>query len=48
MCLQINIHIGGVYEGKDVALERFAQSHSRLSPACQKRLSVENDDRPNG
>ncbi|BDA43287.1 probable UV DNA damage endonuclease at C-terminar half [Coccomyxa sp. Obi] len=43
---KINIHIGGTYGDKDATLQRFAANFRRLSPACQKRLTVENDDIP--
>ncbi|CAL8468727.1 g8267 [Coccomyxa elongata] len=43
---KINIHIGGTYGDKDETLQRFAANFRRLSPACQKRLTVENDDIP--
>ena len=32
---------------KDATLERFAKNFNKLSPNCQKRLTVENDDRGN-
>ncbi|KAK9844142.1 hypothetical protein WJX81_005743 [Elliptochloris bilobata] len=41
---KINIHVGGVYGDKVTSLARFAAGFRRLSPACQKRLTVENDD----
>lgn len=44
---KINIHIGGVYGGKQDTLKRFAANAARLSPACRARLTVENDDTPN-
>lgn len=44
---KINIHIGGVYGGKQKTLARFARNLARLSPACRARLTVENDDTPN-
>lgn len=43
---KINIHVGGTYGDKDETLQRFAANFRRLSPACQKRLTVENDDIP--
>ena len=44
---KINIHIGGVYGDKQTTLERFAENFKKLSPRCQKRLTVENDDLAN-
>ncbi|KAK9829616.1 hypothetical protein WJX72_006904 [[Myrmecia] bisecta] len=41
---KINIHIGGMYNNKQESLKRFAAGWRRLSPSCQKRLTVENDD----
>jgi UV DNA damage endonuclease len=41
---KINIHIGGVYGDKPLTLERFADNFKKLSPNCQKRMTVENDD----
>ncbi|PKN12655.1 MAG: UV DNA damage repair endonuclease UvsE [Deltaproteobacteria bacterium HGW-Deltaproteobacteria-4] len=40
----INLHAGGVYGDKDLALQRFAAVLGDLSPAVRSRLSVENDD----
>lgn len=41
----INIHGGGAYGDKAVALERFAKSLAWLSKAARKLLTVENDDK---
>ena len=41
----INIHGGGAYGDKAVALETFARNLERLSPAVRLRLTVENDDK---
>ena len=41
----INIHGGGGYGDKPVALERFRRNLSRLSTRARKRLTVENDDK---
>lgn len=40
----INIHAGGVYGDKRLALERFCQSFLSLSEAVKSRLTLENDD----
>lgn len=42
----INIHVGGVYENKSDTAKRFIDNFSRLSPVAQKRLTLENDDKP--
>lgn len=44
----INIHVGGVYGDKISSMERFCNEFKRLSPSAQSRLTVENDDSPNG
>jgi len=41
----INIHIGGVYDGKEGCIERFTANFSRLSQRVQSRLTLENDDK---
>jgi UV DNA damage endonuclease len=43
---KINIHIGGAYGDKQQTLKNFARNFSLLSPNLQKRLTVENDDKP--
>lgn len=40
----INIHIGGVYDGKNAALQRFAERFVLLSESVRERLTLENDD----
>ncbi|HEY5513981.1 MAG TPA: UV DNA damage repair endonuclease UvsE [Geomonas sp.] len=40
----INIHGGGVYGDKPLALQRLAEVHSRLSEPVRSRLTLENDD----
>jgi UV DNA damage endonuclease len=40
----INIHAGGVYGDKLVALERFCQVFADLAEAVRTRLTLENDD----
>ncbi|KFD55543.1 hypothetical protein M514_03595 [Trichuris suis] len=41
----INIHVGGVYNDKPMAMERFVLNFSRLSKSVQDRLTLENDDK---
>jgi UV DNA damage endonuclease len=38
------LHIGGVYDDREAARERFVRSFEHLSPVAQRRLVVENDD----
>lgn len=40
----INLHAGGVYGDKKLALQRFGAVLGDLSPTVRSRLSVENDD----
>jgi len=40
----VNIHGGGAYGNKALALKQFAHSLSRLSTRARTRLTVENDD----
>ena len=42
---KINIHIGGAYDNKTSALDRFCKNFKLLPQSVQKRLTVENDDR---
>jgi len=42
---KINIHIGATYGNKEVAIYRWKQNFKRLSLSCQKRLTLENDDK---
>ena len=44
---KINIHVGGAYGDRPMALARFCQNFRRLDPATQARLTVENDDKLN-
>ena len=44
---KINIHIGGVYGNKKESAKRFCENFKLLSPNCQSRLTIENDDSPN-
>ena len=41
----INIHGGGAYGDKPLALSRFAQNLNHLSNRARRRLTIENDDR---
>ena len=41
----INIHGGGAYGDKDLALLRVSRRLKRLRPAVRERLSLENDDK---
>lgn len=41
----INIHVGGTYEGKHETADRFCKSFDKLSNTCKSRLTVENDDK---
>ena len=41
----INMHGGGKYDDKDLALRRFMNNFHRLSPRVTNRLTLENDDR---
>lgn len=43
---KINIHVGGAYGDKEETIKRFAEHFKLLSPSVQKRLSIENDDKP--
>lgn len=42
----INIHVGGATGGKDAALKRFTEAFKKLYVSTQKRLVIENDDKP--
>lgn len=39
------VHVGGGYNDKNAAMERFARNFRRLPPGVKSRLVVENDDR---
>ncbi len=43
---KINIHLGGAYGEKEVAVARFIKNFKRLPESVSKRLTVENDDKP--
>jgi len=42
---KINIHIGGAYNDKALAMKRFCKNFELLPQSVQARLTVENDDR---
>jgi len=42
----INIHVNTTQGGKKESLQRFRENFKYLSDSCQKRLVVENDDKP--
>jgi UV DNA damage endonuclease len=44
---KINIHVGGAYGNKALALSRFAGNYMKLPSNVRKRLTVENDDKAN-
>ena len=41
----INIHLGGVYDDKKSAIQRFIETFASLPGNIQQRLTVENDDK---
>jgi UV DNA damage endonuclease len=43
---KINIHVGGAYGDKGSTIQRFGKNFRLLSSHLQKRLTVENDDKP--
>ena len=44
---KINIHVGGAYGNKKDALKRWVDNFKLLGENTKKRLTVENDDKPN-
>ncbi|MGJ4849178.1 UV DNA damage repair endonuclease UvsE [Bacillota bacterium Meth-B3] len=42
---KIVLHLGGIYGDKTAAQNRFVDNFKRLSPAVQRRLVLENDER---
>jgi UV DNA damage endonuclease len=43
---KINIHLGGAYGEKELAISRFIKNFARLPESVKSRLTVENDDKP--
>jgi UV DNA damage endonuclease len=44
---KVNIHIGGAYGDKHSAMDRWIENFQLLSNSTKKRLTLENDDKPN-
>jgi UV DNA damage endonuclease len=44
---KINIHVGGAYGNKQEAMKRWVDNFQLLDENTKKRLTVENDDKPN-
>lgn len=42
---KIQLHVGGVYDDKELSMNRFIDQFDLLSSAVKKRLVIENDDR---
>ena len=42
---KLQIHVGGLYGDRELAISRFAQVHAALPAAVKVRVVVENDDR---
>ncbi|MBJ6110702.1 UV DNA damage repair endonuclease UvsE [Hymenobacter sp. BT523] len=42
---KLQIHVGGLYGERELAIQRFAQVHATLPAAVKARVVVENDDR---
>lgn len=42
---KIILHVGGVYNDKEIAMKRFVENFYKLSTSLQKRLVIENDDK---
>ncbi|RFP66951.1 UV DNA damage repair endonuclease UvsE [Hymenobacter lapidiphilus] len=42
---KLQIHVGGLYNDRELAIDRFIATHQRLPEAVRARLVIENDDR---
>ncbi len=42
---KLQIHVGGLYGDRELAISRFAEVYATLPPAVKARVVVENDDR---
>ncbi|MBD3425900.1 MAG: UV DNA damage repair endonuclease UvsE [Candidatus Omnitrophica bacterium] len=42
---KVQIHVGGVYQDKPGAIERFSRNYKNLERKIKKRLVIENDDK---
>ncbi len=42
---KIQIHVGGVYNDKDKAIEKFVETYKNLPLQIKRRLAIENDDK---
>ncbi|MFD2787043.1 UV DNA damage repair endonuclease UvsE [Hymenobacter rubripertinctus] len=42
---KLQIHVGGLYNDRELAISRFIATHQRLPEAVRVRLVIENDDR---
>ncbi|NVO30723.1 UV DNA damage repair endonuclease UvsE [Hymenobacter lapidiphilus] len=42
---KLQIHVGGLYNDRELAISRFIATHQRLPEAVRARLVIENDDR---
>ena len=42
---KVQIHVGGVYDNKEISIKRFVKTYSMLPKKIKRRLVIENDDR---
>ncbi|HOW36747.1 MAG TPA: UV DNA damage repair endonuclease UvsE [Candidatus Pacearchaeota archaeon] len=42
---KVQIHVGGIYNNKPEAMQRFIENYNKLPEKIKKRLCIENDDR---